>query len=95
MSTKMPDRVRELLNSLIQDCQDMDKDLDFVNLSVTQARSALLKVVLECVPEEEKYNGCDCEGDGECSCSGRVSGHNSCRSQVIEAMERLFRKEIV
>ena len=37
--------VREILNNLIQDCQDMDKDLNFVNLTIDQALSSIREAI--------------------------------------------------
>ena len=36
MNLKTKEAIRKLANNLVQDCQEMDRDLNFVNLTITQ-----------------------------------------------------------
>jgi len=41
--------IREILNNLVQDCQNMDNNLETTNLSITQAIAEIKEVMLEMV----------------------------------------------
>ena len=88
----MPDRVEECLINLLGITIDNEHRVELLEHKkddIAQAKSELLKVVCECVPEEkDTYRPLNIYDDGQ------NEGFNSCRSQVIEAMEILFGKEI-
>ena len=99
----MPDRVGGIIQKFLEDVKQNVKDNyplkrrkgteEFeLNISkeISQAKSELLKVVLECVPKEKQGSPIDIRDNWIYD-----DGFNACRSQVIEAMERLFGKEIV
>jgi hypothetical protein len=53
MNEQTKEKVRKLLNGLVQDCQDMDKNLNFVNLTIDQAMFAIQELWPKMMGEEE------------------------------------------
>lgn len=89
----MPDRVGEKIDEILADLisqyiWEEKSPIEFNEYGekvMKEAKSALLKVVCESLPKERK---------GDAEDFGLEPTWNDCRSQVIEAMKRLFGKEI-
>jgi len=79
----MPDRVGEVLRKIWEDIQDERNGSE----TLAEAKSELLKVVCESLPEK-KFD------DITLAEKHRCEGYNKAIDDVIEAMERLFGKEI-
>ena len=85
---KMPDRVEKELRWIYNIGRtDGTAGIYQARTAITQARAELLKVILECVPPKETDKA-DTHFE-----VGWTIGYASCRSQVIEAIERIFGKE--
>jgi len=86
----MPDRVEECLINLLGITIDNEHRVELLEHKkddIAQAKSELLKVVCESLPEK-KFD------DITLAEKHRCEGYNKAIDDVIEAMERLFGKEI-
>ena len=90
LKKQMPDRVGEILKSL----KEYGWEHGSSGITIAQAKSELLKVVCEEV-EKMKKECKICRGeDITCQFCEAIAAYNKGISDVIEAMERLFVKEI-